>query len=418
MSWMRQVRTLYTISLLMLFYILWAIIGFFLLAHMETRYTIYLVWLVSVFLMQFLKSKTRNMVISLFIPGVVGLLLVYYVTKEPGAMVSLTFLLNLIMTWFLIFLFLRMDKEEIDYNLHKKRMKYAVQILAALGLLIPWTTPQVTSEVLRFYILFLISVVIVLREVRLYFFEIRNKKSFYVNIIVIISMILVSIQQVSAFIVKILGAVYNGVATILTFIFTIIGVPIAYLFSGFKLDYLDAVSKKVKPLLGAAQGGSGDKAKIKDAPVVQNLHVSPYVKVAIGILILFIIYRIFVKGTVAKENKSPLDQREKLAKEAKPRLNPLRAIQRLLKGNSIKEHILFTYRKFEHRTSGKGIFQTSMTANELKEETKPLVSQKDDLASLTDIYNEAKFSDHSMDEDKLKVIQDNYNTVKKELQSK
>lgn len=411
MGWERQVRTLYTISILMLVYILWAALIFALFRIQAVNSRIYLVWLSAVFEMQFIKSKLDNKVAIVGLPAAVGTLLYYACFPK----VNIILAINALFLVFLLYVLFLLDQVEMNYEKYKKQMKPVLIFLIVLGIFIPGIEKQLAAEIFRYFILSFISAVIVLREIRLYDFGIRNKKSIAGNIIIGVIIIFLSTDFGATLVVMLLGLILKGIEGFY--------LGLAYLVSPF-LSLLDHV--KVKDPKGMAMGLNGLAGKTKGlkpkVPIGNRISdamsgIGPFIKAAIVIIILFLIYR-QIRKLISKGSKQIVGitlEREKIARDGKQPFDPLKVLRKLFKRNDIRENILYTYFKFEYRTSAKGIFKNYMTANELKEETKPLVTQKEDVISLTNIYNETKFSDHNITEDKLIIIRNNYNNLKKDV---
>jgi len=91
-------------------------------------------------------------------------------------------------------------------------------------------------------------------------------------------------------------------------------------------------------------------------------------------------------------------------------------IEKIFQGTkSNREKILYTYKGFEKITEDANIYKTYMTATQLKNVTKINVGNIDNLDDMTQVYNEAKFSLHSMSEESVESVKKGHNNIKRQL---
>ena len=82
---------------------------------------------------------------------------------------------------------------------------------------------------------------------------------------------------------------------------------------------------------------------------------------------------------------------------------------------SLREQLLSVYEGFERRAQAKKIFKNHLTATQLYNITKTVVTEADSIRDLTIAYNEAKFSSHPVSEEAVKAAKRNLADIKKQL---
>lgn len=133
--------------------------------------------------------------------------------------------------------------------------------------------------------------------------------------------------------------------------------------------------------------------------------------IIIIILIYFIIKKIYFLLKSEESNSGIRIEREKIKKKDNIRKDGKRKAP-----VTIKEKILYSYREFLIKAKKKELYKEYMTGRQVQSRVGAEVCQvQEELKAMTSIYNEVKFSNHEVDEKKLKDFNENYDKVKKEF---
>lgn len=418
MSLSRQVKTFFTISSLIFTYIIWAMASTIILKS-TTNYKVYIISLSSVFLMQYLVEKRKISIFQLLIPFFTAIVINALVFNAYSAICNSLYILTT-----LIF-FKKLEDEQVDYELYKARVKTFIFTLIFLGAILPLVNRELASSILRFYLIYLVTAVIVLREVRRFSSKIANNKSLYVNLAIVFSVIFLSMDKVYNFLMLIFSSIWVGVDFALTkitmgiiYILTYIYIIIEPIFN--YLTYL--VKNGHKPL--EPEIPPSEAMKMATEQYSANAYVILFItllKITIVIIILYLMYRAFDSYVNKSSNdKDGEIQKEKIVRENKRiKHSYLSRFSKFFKGEGdFKSQVLNVYLKFEQKMSDKEIYKAHMTAGQLSTIAKTQIDDSEAINSITNIYNEAKFSKHVVSGENVKIAKLNYESVKEILKKK
>ncbi|ERI94332.1 toxin secretion/phage lysis holin [Clostridiales bacterium oral taxon 876 str. F0540] len=417
MSWSRQIKILQSICTNMFFYIIWGIVSYIILSN-KVDYRLFLIALASNFLAQFIFSKWVNKALIL-IPVFTGVVLVYLISKGSGI------LFNSIFIVFSIYVSSSFDNEEINYDVYKARAKQALSLILVIGLVLPIIDSELTKSILKFYIMFVATIIWALREARSYSYKLRSKNSFKVSIGLTAGMLLLSVDKVFSVLMKFFILIFTGISRglehIANFILDCLGLilsrPLQYI-----VDHLQPIFAKSKLFknqnVEVKVQENNELIKRGGEGFVPPIWLTNLIKLVLLILILYIVYRFLLKDKFYKsghDGKIVEEKREKIKRDKRSGNFLTRAIQNLITPKDFRSQILNVYRKFETKTFEKGIYKSYMTAKQLENHTRVNIENPQGINNLTEIYNEAKFSNHGVSEDKVKIIKEEFNNVKKQL---
>lgn len=418
MSWYRQIKLLYNLSSNMFFYIVYGLISFSVFFN-KVDYRFFLIALGTTIFAEFLGLKWNNKALF-FLPCILGIVLVFLVSNDKGAMYNSVFII------FCNFIAYYFNKEEISYEIYRERGQKSLAALLIIGILVPIINMDLAREFVKFFVMFVISIIWLLRETRGYAYKMKSKNALLSNIALASGILIMSIDKVFSLIVKAFSVLFNFVNTglgfildlILDFIGFIIAKPMMYI-----INYLTSLSGKSslfseenkniqiverKPLF--EDGGNG---------LVLPPWINSTIRIIIFIALLYFIYRVLLKHELfahKQDNRALEEKREKIKRESVSKKGLFeKALKNLFRPKDFRGQILEIYRRFEEKTFTKGFFKYYMTAKQLENVTKAYVDDPDGIASLTDFYNEAKFSNHAVDSEKAKAVKESFNKVKRHL---
>lgn len=419
MSWYREVKTIYTINLLMILYIVWSIISTALFGN-PIDYKFYLITLIGIFITEYFLTKKKIKNVGIAISILVVLVLLYFSINDVTYVV-----MNAIYYVFETFIFIKFAEESMKYSALRGYIKNSIIVMMLVVVFMPRLDAHQLQSTFRFYVIFLISSVLLLRESRAYSSKIKKRTPLKNNVLISAGMIFFSFDFVLEIIFKIIGLVLK----LLGFIFSPLK-PLLYKFAVILGSLLNPLMSKLsKGWQNYYKSNLNGMAKIKASQYQKELHntksyngVATIMAIVIGVIILcaiiYVMYR-FTRGK--KENIKELkndvvEEREKIKnnnKNTKSFFSKLTEAFR--KKENINEEIKFLFGKFEFLTYKKEIFKSYMTATQLTNVTKAHIDESAELDKLSNIYNEAKFSNRLMEKDKFEAMSESFGKVRKKL---
>lgn len=311
----------------------------------------------------------------------------------------------------------RVDMENIIYNYFLRVIR---NLLIGSLILLPIYLKVETiylAGLFKFYILFFSLSILTLREARKFDYSIKSKKSVQFNIAILASILLLSTDFIFNIVKRILEVVFHWLSYILGWFFFLVFSLLFEIFKGiYKL--LTHVKLKAPSRIESFESSKELYEAIKEGKDFLPLEIG--IKVLLFILIIYLIY-----GTIRKYRyrnilkKSGIEEvREKISKNERiiqGRKNLVDKIKEIFRAKNNRERILNIYRDFEIKTDKKGIFKRYMTAKQLYNMTKSEVGYGEELKNLTHTYNEAKFSDHPIEDERVDKFKSDYGKIKRRL---
>lgn len=260
-------------------------------------------------------------------------------------------------------------------------------------------------------ITFFIIYIYLLRIIRDFYYRLKkeNTKQNITYLILILLLFVDSTQKIFVMVFKfgvgiisfLLGELLGVVAIILAPILSKIKIPseLAELF--FKLP-------EGPPAKMITENGVASTVKILGV----KIDVFKIVQIVAAVVFILIIYIIIKKLYLSFQNVGDENgiriEREKIKNRSK-----IRKKERIKTPVTIKEKILYNYREFLIKAKKKELYKDYMTGRQVQSRVGAEVCQvQEELKVMTSIYNEVKFSNHDVDEEKLKDFKESYDKVK------
>lgn len=417
MSWYRQIKTFYTISINMFFFIIWGIISSIFLAN-KLDYRLYFVSLAAAFLLQLIMNRYEDKAWLKALPALAGIALTFTISR------GMHFILNSVFIVFILYVTNKMENEDVNYDAYKARAKNTLILILFMGALLPLVDIALSKSILKFYIMYLISNVVVMREARSYYYKVRNPRSFTFNVFISVAILALSIDIVFEkllIVIKYIMSIIGAAATaLIDLIGLILAKPLLYGIAKLKARLLKTMGdSNISDMLNMQARKKGDAAfEVAWEDSTAQMWLYNVARIVVIIVVLIAVFAIVSKFVSLYGNKETAleEKREKIKREKSSRRSAItRFIKNLIKPGTIREQILNVYKKFEEKTFEKGIFKRPMTAKQLENITKAYVENTNGLNLMTDIYNKAKFSTHEVSESELKDIKESFDKVKKQL---
>jgi len=316
------------------------------------------------------------------------------------------------------------EDEVIDYYTYRDRVQKGLILFVFLGVIISFTDKCMSILLSKYYIFIIVTAVLLLRESRRYSFKIRNKRSYFYNIVIAITIVLFSINKVFLRFKEIFHWIFSEinklfqifVNIIVLFLMKILEKPFLYL-KNFIVAHMNENTQNVLDNLIKGDNTINSNIEKDYISTIGTTALYIAIKILLISLVIFAIYKIVIgrKSTEYIPFEISTEEKEKIINRKRKSIFGNLA-RKILKGNgSINEQILYVYKKFQIMTLDKNIFKPHMNATQLSNVTKLYVDDVEDLDSISQIYNEAKFSQHDMKNDDLKIMKQNYKNIERQL---
>ncbi|MGV8983938.1 hypothetical protein [Clostridium sp.] len=414
MSWYRKVKTLYSISLVTISFIIWSTLSKWLFKS-KVNYKLFLITLCIVFFTQYLNNLKLKK--NLFILVLLGISVLTSFIFFKGQ----TIFLNMIFLLFMSLVTYKSEDDPIDHLQYKEDINKSI-----IALILIWTVSftlgaDFVNAMYRFHILYIIMIIILMRETRRYVYAVKSNTSSVTNVIIGVSVLALSLDYANKIIVWLLDISIKLLSFILglivEFLIVIFGGPVSFIIQ--KIKGILMKSENQYMLKNSAMEKTLNKqpnmVKYKAANLPPVLLI--FFKILIALIILYIIYKVLSR--IKKETKVYSDfveEKERMVNKRKKGHWVKDLFGNMFKsGGSNRDKILSTYKGFEKITEEANIYKTYMTATQLKNVTKINVDNFDDLDEMTELYNEAKFSLHPMTQEKVEKVKRGRNNIKKQL---
>ncbi|WP_017414077.1 hypothetical protein [Clostridium tunisiense] len=418
MSWFRQIKTLYSSTYVLMIYIIWTMLTCTFLAN-EVSFNLYLITLFNVFLMEYLYDKEYKKHIILLVPLIIGAVILWIIYDPYKAILNYLFFTASIIVVY------REEPNQINYYEYKQRWIAGAYLMVGVAVFIFIFSYPLLEKMFRVFVMYLILVVINLRESLRYSYNIRSKHSKYINLGIIGFMVIIFQEHTYRIFSAIVKSIYGGINYILNIILGVIIIivryPVAYgvellgkLFANREMNaeaVLEGFAKVNVPIEELfKQDTFTDEASIA--------YVAVILKIILAAAIIIIIVRsISALVKVEKREEGYVELREKLSNKKKNKEGLIQKLKKTIfrKRGNLREEILYSYSEFERVTEKAEIFKPYMTASQLKNVTKIKVDNIDKLDEMTDIYNKAKFSQKELKGENLETVKRAVENIKAQL---
>lgn len=398
----RNVRTLYAICLAIFLFIFWISISH-LLFEENINVLLLFIGIADAFLMQFLKYKGCNKYFCILIPVILNCFLKF----------------DDLYIFSLLLILYSFEESKIDYDTILKQVKNAIWVLLVLGIFLLTLGGRNGQTQLRFYLIFLPFTLLLLREARMYYFNLKRTKALFFNTAIGAALISLSSDKILHFIFSLilfvtricLLAVSYILYAVLKIMELLLGDSIkAFIYA--LVEYIRSIFSKYKSNINNTQQNN-----IKNPPIpnINSIHIPPILAASIKVLLVLIIIVIAYllissrKGNSSKDSLVVSEIREKIkARE----ISNKKASK--VKDRSIKGRLLNIYRNFEIKTYKKGLYKFYMSASELKKAAMKYTDESS-ISKLTELYNTTKFSKKKTSEDDLMEAAKLYGNIKNKL---
>jgi hypothetical protein len=413
MSWYRKVKSIYSISLVIISFIIWSTVSNWLLEN-PVDYKLFLITLCIVFFTQYLNSKKLKKFLIILVPLALSALVSFMFFKGQAIFINTIFLL------FMILITYSLEDSAVDHSQYKQDITKSIVVLIIIWLVSFTLGVDFVNAMYRFHILYIIMIIILMRETRRYVYDVKSNTSMVTNIVIGASVLALSLDYANEIMAKLLGVIIK----LISFMLGIVVAVLTKIFGG----VIGAISDKIKELILKRTIDINSETIIDKAPSKQyvtpkyeGIEFPPLLILAFKILILIIILYITYKFLSRFRSKTKvyngvIEEKERIVKKKNKKHWVKDLFGKVFQGGgSNRDKILYTYKGFEKVTEEADIYKPYMTATQLKNVTKINVDNLDNLEEMTKVYNEAKFSTHDMTVEQVEQVKKGHNNIKKQL---
>lgn len=302
----------------------------------------------------------------------------------------------------------------VNRDYFKRSIKLLIYGLLGSSLLYLVVSKATISYLGKFYIIFIFFSIILLRRARGYQYKVKDKEKIKNDILSVGIVLLITNEGIYSLIIDVIGFIYKSIYFILekgiylmVYIFSKLYFLIESMLKDVKVNNVDASQEPTEP------------KKYIEQIELSNPMISFIIRTIILVIIIFVLYKI-IKIIIIKYKKvnivleeDVIEEREGIKVVKKQSLIDI--IKNKFKVKNEDNRIILTFKKVEQQFYKKQIFNKSMTATQLYKVGKNNIESKENLETIVKIYNEAKFSNHIMSEEKIEIVENAYKELKREL---
>ena len=423
MSWFNQVKFFYTSTITLLITFIWTVI-LGLAFNQEIGFQLFFMIFIMSNLSRYLLRRGINPKVCLFV-ALIPIVIIEILTSSEAFLT----ILNIGFSGNIISKLLKEEKDDINYEEYKRVFIRGVYYMFGAGIiygLMRGSGVRSSASIIYIGILsYSILAVITLREAMGYEYQVkRTRSSKFINYGLTLFGILLTQEFIYRKIMIFAERVKNIVGYILSWfvdiILMVLYYPIAFIFNLLQKIIGDVDNEKMAEFL---KGMNGLEPNDADHVVQQGVSVNPIIililKVLVGFIFIYILYKL-VNKVYYNINKSKLQEYVesvenidiKKTKESKLFMK----IKKILrKRGTPREEIIYKYGELIDSAAKKDIFKKYMTPSQLKYVMKVKVDSSNKIDEITEIYNEAKFSEHKVGISQQNTMEENVNKLNKTM---
>ncbi|WP_346934654.1 hypothetical protein [Clostridium sp.] len=419
MSWSEQVRLYYDITFSMLTSIVWMIVTALIFSK-DMKFSIFILIMISILTSKYLLKKGKKVEVCIAIS------LIPAIVYEIFSQEILIAILDIIFIALISAILLREINENINYDRYKDILIKGISVIFIASIICSIFKSHYAEVVFRGTIIYLILVVITMRETMGYCYNIKSSKANKVINISLISLALLTTQEfIYDIFLKITKTLYEGfefiTGLIIDIIIKIIENPMIWIINALKKLFAERHGS-LEDIFGKLDVGSESSKQIKEVNI-EMVKASPVfifimntIVTIILILIVISIIKRIVKGTNINRDSGYteiVEDIDQLDPGYKKVINKIKKIFR--KKGMPREEVLYKYSEFVEVANKKEVFKTYMTPRQLGNVVKIKVDNCEEVDEVTNMYNEAKFSTHVINKSYEQKVEKYVDNIKKNI---
>lgn len=296
-------------------------------------------------------------------------------------------------------------------------------MIAVLGLSIVFyikIPKEYYSSLFRYYVMFMIVWIFLLRASRKFNYKIVNKDDNKVNV-AILGMLLVLSTNLIFKILDLMKIVFDKALDILAIVLKPVFYVIAYIILFLK-HYIGLFIRWIASLLKSpekAQEATEEitkMTKFADSEGSLNAEVMAVIFKVILIVILALLIFMAIKKVVKKNKNNEEKNYEEVREKIESKTSRKKKYKELKVGKTSREKVLFTYRKILIKLDKRDIFRDYMTPTQIYRLAKVKRNiNGSEIDEITTKYEEAKYSTHDIEEKTAEEVKAKYESIKSKL---
>lgn len=418
MSWSKQIRFYYVTSFIMLTSIIGSIITSFFF-HGEIKFSLFIVTLISALVSLYFYNKQWKTGTCIIVPIIP--VTIYEVLTQN--IFSGTF--NAMFIVYVTTALIKEENEDINYDRYKRKFRIGVYGIFIAAIAYGIFELSSSNVIYRAIIIYIILVVITMREARGYCYNIKKSKSSRIfNLSLFGFAIFITQEFFYEKFVMIVKGIYLGFNYVLELILNLV-----ILIIGPIMNWCINALKKL------FNGDNSMFDNVRNSAVNQNktgeIYVSDPISEVVSkgfefliksliILVLALIAIKLIKKIIRRSNFNRdngyvevVEDIDDTLKSSNKIINKLKKVFR--KKGTPREEILYRYGEFVEAARARGIFKEYMTPKQLSNIVKIKVDQYEEVDVITNTYNEARFSTHCINSEKEQFVEKYVDNVNKKI---
>lgn len=403
------IKTLYDITWLLFMFIAWSIVGMTFLQN-KCGGWIFLITVIELVLMKWIKKNTRK-------PFAIHAVPILFACMIAFAFKSSCSKLNFAYLCVIPFIMNYLDRRDVNFYMYLDEAQKSMAIMVFLGLAYPLACDTYDGNVYRFFIIYIIILVTLLRNSRDYYYHIISKSSTKYGILLCLLMACLSIEKVflsfvrvirimALGVIKVLEPVVGFIVNILVYLSMLLGrvFPKIQLKSKLNVDFLQGTQR------------TSEQDYFKDyATDARFAKVVTFIIIVVVVLLLIKIVKSFNHSSFGSEEDIEISREKIKVENGHGILGSLKEKFERYRTKDYRTQILHVYRKFMIKANDKGLYDKNMTAAQLKNITNIHINDEENLNILTKTYNQAKFSKGEPDEIQAMQAKASFSSIKNKM---
>lgn len=419
MSWFNQVKFFYTTTVTLLITFIWSVL-LSIIFNQQISFHLFFFITVMSNIGRYLLRKGKNPII------IIVLSLLPIVVIEFLTCGELFFgIINIAFSSLLMVKLFKEEKNGISYDEYKRFFLHGIYYIftsAVIYSFMKWSGYRAEGTMIYVGILvYIIMVVISLREAMGYEYQIkRTRPSKCINYGLALFGILITQNSVYTKIMyigeRVSGQIGNFISWLAAILFSIIKYPLMWLYSIFQW-LIGGAKGKIPDMMtnfNSAQQELQSERVIGDGAYIINIIVAIIVILFVGMLFK-VVSEIYYKASKSKIQEYTEFVEKIEVNKIKENKLAMKIKKLLRKKGTPREEVIYKYGELVNIAAKKDIFKGYMTPTQLKHIIKIKVNPSERIDRVTDLYNEAKFSTHSIGKQQQEFMEENVNKISKTM---
>lgn len=409
----RFIKILYSLLVSTFIYILWVevVTGYGVLMPKAVDFLVLLILVAGI---NYFQHKEKNKKIYIPILIIINSIMFYFIYDNNK------FMYYSILGILFIVLNVIWDADNI-YPEYYKRIGKTMIVVLGLSIVFYINIPkEYYSSLFRYYVMFMIVWIFLLRASRKFNYKIVNKDDNKVNV-AILGILLVLSTNLIFKILDLMKIIFDKALDILAIILKPVFYVVAYIilflkhYIGLFIRWLASLFKSPEKVQQATEEAT-KMTKFADSEGSLNVEVMAMIFKIILIIILALLIFMAIKRVVKKNKNNEEKNYEEVREKIESKASKKKKYKELKVGKTSREKVLFIYRKILIKLDKRDIFRDYMTPTQVYRLAKVKRNLNgSEIDEITTKYEEAKYSTHDIEEKTAEEVKAKYESIKSKL---